>query len=48
MMEVKVVLANLFRRYHVESLDERTKMTLYAELVLRPRDGINIRMTPLP
>ena len=45
-MEEKVILASIFRNFHVESLDKREELILLGELILRPRDGINLRLTP--
>nr|QST15034.1 CYP4C34-like protein 2 [Diaphanosoma celebensis] len=46
LMEEKVVLATVLRHFEVQSLDKREDMTLLGELVLRPRDGVNVRLTP--
>lgn len=48
MMEEKVVLATVLRHFDFESLDKREEMVLLGELVLRPRDGVNVRLTPKP
>ncbi|XP_077541893.1 cytochrome P450 4c3-like [Haemaphysalis longicornis] len=44
--EEKIVLANILRRFKVKSLDQRDQVELVAEIVLRPRRGLNIRFTP--
>lgn len=44
-MEEKVVLASIFRNFHVEALDKREELVLVGELILRPRDGIRLRLT---
>ena len=46
MIEEKVVLATVLRHFGVESLDKREKMILLGELVLRPKDGVNVRLIP--
>jgi len=46
MMEEKVVLATVLRHFDFESLDKREEMVLLGELVLRPRDGVNVRLIP--
>ena len=46
MMSQKVILSTLFRHFQVESLEKREDLVLLGELVLRPRDGINVRLTP--
>ena len=43
-MEEKVVLATVLRHFDFESLDKREEMVLLGELVLRPRDGVNVRL----
>lgn len=43
-MEEKVVLATVLRHFKFESLDKREDMTLMGELILRPKDGINVRL----
>ena len=45
-MEEKVVLATVLRHFDFESLDKREEMVLLGELVLRPRDGVNVRLIP--
>ena len=45
LMEEKVVLSSIFRRFHVESCDRREQLVLLGELILRPRDGIRIRLS---
>lgn len=45
-MEEKIVLASVLRRFHVESLEKPEDIPLISQLVLRPRDGIRLRMTP--
>lgn len=44
-MEEKVVLASIFRNFYIESLDKREDLILIGELILRPRDGIRLRLT---
>lgn len=43
-MEEKVVLATVLRHFKFESLDKREDMTQMGELILRPKDGINVRL----
>ncbi|XP_057365879.1 cytochrome P450 4c3-like [Daphnia carinata] len=47
-MEEKVVLATVLRNFHLESLEKREDLVLIGELVLRPRDGVQVRLTPKP
>nr|QST15030.1 CYP4C33-like protein 1 [Diaphanosoma celebensis] len=46
LMEEKVVLSTVLRNFHIESLDKREELVLMGQLILRPRDGIRLRMTP--
>lgn len=45
-MEEKVVLASILRRFHIESLDKQAELALLAQLILRPRDGLRLHLTP--
>lgn len=45
MMEEKVILASVLRRFHVKALDKPEGLPVLAELVLRPRDGIRVHLT---
>ena len=47
-MEEKVVIATVLRHFHIESLQKREDLVLLGELILRPRDGIQVRLTPKP
>ncbi|XP_037576402.1 cytochrome P450 4c3 [Dermacentor silvarum] len=44
--EEKIVVANILRRFIVESLDQRDQVALVPEMVLRPRNGLRIKFTP--
>ena len=46
MMVQKVILANIFRNFHVQVKDHRDEIVLMNEVVLRPRDGIRLHLTP--
>ena len=46
MMTQKVLLSTLFRNFAVESLDRLEDMTLLGELVLRPKQGVRVKLTP--
>ena len=46
LMEEKVILSSILRNYHITSLDKRDELMLRGELILRPRDGIRLRMSP--
>lgn len=44
-MEEKVILASILRRFNVESIDQLQDVAILTELILRPRDGIRMRLT---
>ncbi|XP_077541892.1 cytochrome P450 4c3-like [Haemaphysalis longicornis] len=44
--EEKIVLANILRHFKIKSLEQRDKVELVAEIVLRPRSGLKIQFTP--
>lgn len=45
MMEEKVILASVLRRFHVRALDKPTDLPVVTELVLRPLDAIRVCLT---
>ena len=45
-MEVKVILAKLIRKFHIEACEPLDKLWTVGELVLRPTSGLYIRLTP--
>lgn len=44
-MEEKIILASVLRRFKVEALDKPSEITVMSELILRPRDGIRLRLS---
>ncbi|GFG30378.1 hypothetical protein Cfor_12948 [Coptotermes formosanus] len=46
MLEEKVVLSSVLRRLRLESLDKREEVPLLLELILRPQNGIRIKISP--
>jgi cytochrome P450 len=46
MLEEKVVLSSVLRRLRLETLDKREDITLLQELILRPKNGIRIKISP--
>jgi len=46
MMEEKVMLATIFRNFNVEAAEKREDIALLAELIMRPRDGLHIKISP--
>lgn len=45
-MEVKVILAKVISNYYIETMTQRDKLTIVGELVLRSRDGLDVKLTP--
>lgn len=45
MMEEKVILASVLRRFRLESVDQLEDVAILTELILRPRDGIRMRLS---
>lgn len=45
-MEVKVILAKLIRNYYFESCCHPDKLHVVGELVLRPTNGLYVRLKP--
>ena len=45
-LEEKVVLATVLRHFHLKALEKREDLVLIGELVLRPRDGVQVLLTP--
>ncbi|CAN7975174.1 unnamed protein product [Ixodes persulcatus] len=43
---VKIVVANILRRNKLQSLDHRDQVLLIAEMVLRPKNGLRIKLIP--
>lgn len=44
MLEEKTVIANILRRFQVETIDARDKLRLTAEMVLRNDGALRVRM----
>ncbi|CAD7077921.1 unnamed protein product [Hermetia illucens] len=45
-LEEKAVLSTVLRKYKVEAVDRREDLTLLGELILRPKDGLRVKITP--
>lgn len=45
MLEEKVVISTVIRNYKIEAVDRREDLTLLGELVLRPKDGLAVKIT---
>ncbi|XP_046655352.1 cytochrome P450 4c3-like [Daphnia pulicaria] len=45
LMEEKIILASVLRRFHVKALDKPSDVPIVTELILRPLDGIRLRLT---
>jgi cytochrome P450 family 4 len=46
MLEMKTVLSCILRHYRLSSIDRREDITLIAELILRPDEGVKVIITP--
>ncbi|XP_059611050.1 cytochrome P450 4c3 [Phlebotomus argentipes] len=47
-LEEKSVISAVLRKYKIEAVDRREDLTLMGELILRPKDGLRVRITPRP
>lgn len=45
-MEVKVILAKVIRNYYIKTITHRDKLAIVGELVLRSRNGLDVKLTP--
>lgn len=45
-LEEKTVLSSVLRKYKLESLDKRENIDVMYELILRPKHGLRIKITP--
>lgn len=46
LMEVKIILAKVLRNYIVKTINHRDKLEVVGEVVLRSRNGINVKLYP--
>ncbi|XP_035232503.1 cytochrome P450 4c3-like [Stegodyphus dumicola] len=46
MMEEKTMIANVLRHFRIQSMEQRDKLKLAAEMVLRSRNGIKVKLIP--
>lgn len=46
MMEEKVILAQILRKFQVTALDKKEDIKLMTELILRPKDNLRIVFKP--
>uniref|UniRef100_A0A1A9WU68 Cytochrome P450 n=1 Tax=Glossina brevipalpis TaxID=37001 RepID=A0A1A9WU68_9MUSC len=44
-LEEKAVISTVLRKYKIEAIDRREDLTLLGELILRPKDGLRIKIT---
>lgn len=45
-LEEKSIISAVLRNYTIESVDRREDLTLLGELILRPKDGLAVRIAP--
>lgn len=43
-LEEKVIISSVLRKYIIEAVDRREDLTLLGELILRPKDGLAIKI----
>lgn len=46
LLEEKSVISAVLRNYRIESLERREDLILLGELILRPKDGLRVKLTP--
>ena len=44
-MEEKIVISTVLRKFVIEAVDRRENLTLLGELILRPKDGLSVKIT---
>lgn len=44
-LEEKAIISSVLRKYRIEAVDRREDLTLLGELILRPKDGLAVRIT---
>lgn len=44
-LEEKAIISAVLRKYQIEAVDRRENLTLLGELILRPKDGLLVRIT---
>lgn len=40
-----MIISTVLRKYKIEAVDRRENLTLLGELILRPKDGLAIKIT---
>lgn len=45
LLEEKSVISAVLRNYKVEAIDRREDLTLLGELILRPKNGLRVKIT---
>lgn len=45
LLEEKSAISAVLRNYKVEALDRREDLTLLGELILRPKNGLRVKIT---
>lgn len=45
LLEEKSVISAVLRNYKIEAIDRREDLTLLGELILRPKDGLRVKIT---
>lgn len=47
-LEEKSVITAVLRKFKIEAIDRREDLTLLGELILRPKNGLQVKITPRP
>lgn len=45
-LEEKSIISAVIRNYKIEAVDRREDLTLLGELILRPKNGLRVNITP--
>lgn len=45
LLEEKSVISAVLRNYRIEALERREDLVLLGELILRPKDGLRVKLT---
>lgn len=46
LLEEKVIISGVLRRYKIAAAERREDVSIVAELVIRAKNGLNVKLTP--